>query len=145
MPSESDTESLIRAVLAEQANRAPHRATVLAGLRWRRRPHRGMAVALAGVAVALVAICVPLGLHLADIAAASQVPPPDLMLRNQVTWLPAGFVATERTAPLDSQGSETQTWRLNGSAVSLDDFTSTDNTYPSGTQVNINGRPGVLS
>jgi hypothetical protein len=145
MPSESDTESLIRAVLAEQADRAPHRATVLAGLRWRRRPQRGLAVVLVGVAVALVAICVPLGLHLADIMAASRVPPPDLMLRYQATWLPAGFVATERTVPLDSQHSEGQTWRLNGSFVGLDVYQTTGNTTPSGTRVSINGRPGILS
>jgi hypothetical protein len=144
MPSESDTESLIRAVLVEQADRAPHRATVLAGLRRRRRPHRGSAVVLVGVAVALVAICVPLGLHLVDVMAASRVPPPDLMLRDQVTWLPAGFVATERTVPLDSQGNETQTWRLNGSAISLNVYPTTDNWTPNGTQVSINGRPGIL-
>jgi hypothetical protein len=145
MPSESDTESLIRAVLAEQADRAPHRATVLAGLRRRRRPHRGSAVVLVGVAVALIAICVPLGLHLADVMAASKVPPPDLMLRDQVTWLPAGFVATERTVPLDGQSSEVQTWRRNGSVVSLANYPNTDNTTSSGTQLTINGRPGVLS
>ncbi|HEX4725748.1 MAG TPA: hypothetical protein VH333_24765 [Pseudonocardiaceae bacterium] len=101
----SDLETLIRVVLTEQAERAPHRATVLAGLRWARgrRPHRRLAVVAACVAVGLAAIGVPIGLHLTTqpLLAGSQVlhvQQPDIPLPYRVTYLPAGYVASMRVA-----------------------------------------------
>jgi hypothetical protein len=97
-------ETLIREVLTAQADRAPHRATVLAGLRWTRprRSYRRFAMVAAGITVVLAMIGVPIGLHLTngDVTAASQpvllAQQPDIPLPYHVTWLPAGYVATMR-------------------------------------------------
>ena len=115
----SDTEALIREVLAAQADRAPHRATVLAGLRWtrQRRSYRRVAMVAAGITVVLAMIGVPLGLHLTTghVTAASQpvlpAQQPDIPIPYHVTWLPAGFVSSARGA--DSR-SVTQRWEPSG-------------------------------
>ena len=115
----SDLETLIREVLTEQADGAPHRATVLAGLRWARgrRPHRRLAMVAAGVAVGLAVIGVPIGLQLTTqpLTAGTQqvlhVQQPDIPLPYHVTWLPPGYVTSMRVATPTDLG---QTWEPAG-------------------------------
>lgn len=158
----SDLEALIREVLTEQAGRAPHRATVLAGLRWgaHRRRYRRLTMAAAGVAAVLVAVGVPLGLHLTAAPAPTAHPvlvtrPPDVPLTFRVTWLPAGYVATARSAqPHEhlSQRWEPAAGSSSGPAglapyVEFDTLAGQGQVAgPSGTQpVDVDGTPGGLS
>jgi hypothetical protein len=160
----SDMETLIRTVLAEQADRAPHRATVLAGLRWAaaRRPHRRLALAAAGVAVALAAIGVPIGLHLttqplmAGTGQVLHVRQPDIPLPYHPTYLPPGYVASLRVA---QSTDVSQMWEQTGhdrtatgphgsnSFIELDVFTSGDlaQRLAHGPSVDINGVRGYVT
>jgi len=172
----SDVETLIREVLTAQADRAPHRATVLAGLRWgrTRRPHRRLAMAAAGVAVALAMIGVPIGLHPTGgpAPAASQpvlkAQPPDFPLLFHATWLPAGYVMsmrgvqgsqlTERWEPRGSVQQETGTHignaniqsgspflQLDYTPVDVQQVTGKGGTQPVGQPTDINGQAGILN
>lgn len=135
MPSErgSDLETLIRDVLTGQADRAPHRATVLAGVRWSRahRGNRRLAMVAAGVTVVLAAIGIPLGLHLTSRPAAPVPPanvrigrqPPDIPLPYRVDWLPPGYVVALRSA--EPGGDHVQRWEPadhSGPYIEVDDY-----------------------
>ena len=128
----SDLETLIREVLTEQAERAPHRTAVLAGMRWgTRRPYRRLAMVAAGVAVVLAAIGIPVGLHLTSHPQQPAIPPSpvlaarpaDIPIPYRVTWVPAGYVASMRAGspPTVPTGMLLQYWEPRG-----DDRATTD-------------------
>lgn len=120
----SDLETLIREVLTEQASRAPHRATVLAGMRWgTRRPYRRLVMVATGVAVALAVIGIPVGLHLTSHPRPATPPPPvlanrptDIPIPYRVTWVPSGYVASMRAGspPAVRTGMMLQYWEPRG-------------------------------
>lgn len=147
----NDTENLIRAALARQAERAPHPGPILHALEKPRR-RRPWLLAIVGALVVAAAVAIPVAVSGNDPQPPAVIPPlpsDAIPMRYKPTYLPDGMTEGRRIS--DNDGNlQTRHWGDGKvGAVSLANATGDQLGMFAGCKdgvvVNVNGRPGRLS